>query len=140
MIKRICKTCKKPFYVHSYVLKHNACKFCSRKCRFKDIGGSGNPKWKGGKMLIGGYWYILSPEHPSKTQMGYVAEHRLVMEKKIGRFLKKNEIIHHINGIKTDNRTKNLMITNNSEHTSIHFKGVKQTPEHIKKRIISRFG
>lgn len=73
-----------------------------------------------GRGRIGGYWYIYSPDHPNKTQMGYVCEHRLVMEKKIGRYLTKEENIHHINHIKIDNREENLMITNNFNHSYLH--------------------
>lgn len=77
-------------------------------------------------MLVGGYWYILSPEHPNKTQMGYVCEHRLVMEKKIGRFLERREVVHHKNGIITDNRIENLELISS---TGKHF-----IQEHLKKR------
>ena len=71
---------------------------------------SNNPNWKGGKMLLDGYIYIYSPNHPFKTKGNYVAEHRLIMEKKLKRFLKKYEVVHHINGIRIDNRIKNLVL------------------------------
>lgn len=57
-----------------------------------------------------GYILIYSPEHPNRTKKNHVFEHRLVMEKKIGRFLKKDEQVHHRNGIKNDNRIENLAI------------------------------
>lgn len=69
-----------------------------------------------GRILHGGYVYIYSPEHPNKDTGNYVAEHRLIMEKHIGRYLKSEEIIHHINGIKTDNRIENLVIVNKHNH------------------------
>ena len=47
-------------------------------------------------------------------------QHRLVMEAYIGRYLNKEEIIHHINGNKSDNRIENLLITNNHEHLQYH--------------------
>jgi hypothetical protein len=80
------------------------------KERFKNI--NNHPRWKGGRRQhrIGGYVSIYSPNHHFKTKEGYVREHRLVMERYIGRYLKPEEVVHHINGIKDDNRKENLML------------------------------
>lgn len=48
------------------------------------------------------------PDHPAATQAGYVMEHRLVMEEKIGRRLHDFENVHHLNGMRRDNRPENL--------------------------------
>ncbi len=65
---------------------------------------------KNGRIKRSGYWYILTPNHPSKinSKQKYVAEHRLVMEKHLSRFLKPVEVVHHINHDPTDNRIENL--------------------------------
>lgn len=86
-----------------------------------------NTHWKGGRIAHGdGYIWIYSPEHPNrvlhgKSLSGYVLEHRLVMEKQIGRYLLRTETVHHINGIKDDNRPENLeLFENQSEHVKHH--------------------
>jgi len=79
--------------------------------------GENAPMWKGGRFkMSGGYILIYAPEHPYAFKGGgssitkYIREHRLVMEKKLGRYLAKDEIVHHINGIRDDNRPENLYI------------------------------
>jgi len=80
--------------------------------------------WRGGRIFTSnGYVFVYSPNHPNKTADGYVLEHRLVMEDKIGRFLEKDEVVHHINHNVSDNRILNLMLINKAKHNTIHHKG-----------------
>lgn len=81
--------------------------------------------WKGGVHIKNGYRYIYSPVHPYNSY-GYVREHRLIIEKKIGRYLHKWEIVHHKNGIKDDNRLENLELTTQSKHIKKHIKERKK--------------
>jgi len=81
-----------------------------------------NNQWKGGRFIRHGYVFILNPEHPFATKSGYIREHRLVMEKKIGRFLQPNEVVHHINGNRQDNRVENLQLFDKPLHDSLESK------------------
>lgn len=74
-----------------------------------------------------GYIYCKCPTYPNKSKL--VFEHRLVMEKHLGRYLSVEEDVHHINGIKTDNRIENLTVMNKKEHTVLTHKGKKRTDE-----------
>jgi len=80
-------------------------------------------KWKGGKFKTNGYVYIWQPNHPNSVKK-YIMEHRLVMEQYLGRYLTKKEVVHHINGIRNDNRIENLMLlAGRGYHSWIHRKG-----------------
>jgi len=91
-----------------------------RKSHFGFGKEAGN--WKGGRAKAsGGYIKIYKPEYPKANNRGYILEHRLVMEKYLGRHLEPWEIIHHKNGIKDDNRIENLEIV----FRGIHFGKVR---------------
>lgn len=82
-------------------------------------------KGKNGKVLtVEGYIKINCNDnnHPYKDHKGYVLEHRLVLEKQLGRYLLPEERVRHINRIITDNRIENLLLTNESEHSKLHWK------------------
>lgn len=57
---------------------------------------------------------------PGTTKGGYAYEHRVVMERHLGRPLKKGERVHHVNGVKTDNRVENLEVLTHAEHMREH--------------------
>jgi hypothetical protein len=94
--------------------------------------GKGHHNWHGGrKKHPEGYVYIYSPNHPCKDRAGYVLEHRLVMEQKIGRFLERKEVVHHINGQKDDNRIENLVLLKNQSAHIYEHGGIKKRQSSI---------
>jgi len=90
--------------------------------RRPNISGENNYNWKGGTIIQEGYRYILKPNHPrAKLKKGYVAEHVLVMEKHLKRFLKSGEVVHHLDENKLNNKIRNLILfKNKSEHNKFH--------------------
>jgi len=124
MIK-ICNSCRNQFRS-----KFSKRKFCSRLCYseslkgkkfIEDNSGSKNGNWKGGRRIDkDGYIVVHVPNHPFCDVHGYIREHRLKMEQKIGRYLLKTEVVHHLNGNKGDNRISNLELLTKVEHDRIN--------------------
>lgn len=115
-----CTVCKKD--VEIKLCRKETFKYCSIKCSSKGRINHRPTHYKGGKLRHKGYIYVLSKEHPNRDRDGYVTEHRLVIEKKIGRFLTRKEVVHHINGIRGDNRIENLELhSSQSEHMKEHY-------------------
>jgi len=132
-----CEFCGKIFtrntaYSKSYFIKQR--RFCNISCYGKYLKKQRVGDVRKPKILRNGYWYVKKWNHPNCGKQGYVAEHRLVMEKYLGRYLISAEVIHHINEIKTDNRIKNLKLYKNvgehnfKEHRSPLFTSKNRIP------------
>ena len=80
-------------------------------------------RWKGGKTKCNGYWRLYIPNHPFAKE-GYVKQARYLIEREIGRYLNSKEEVHHINGIRDDDRIENLIILSKSSHLSLHHKQI----------------
>jgi hypothetical protein len=113
VLNRICIVCGEKFKSFPNTIKKGHAKYCSRKCQ--NIGMS-----KGGAISTYGYKLVKSI-HPRSNNCNYIFEHILIVEKHLNRFLNETETIHHINGIKHDNRLENLyLFKTRGEHTSYH--------------------
>ena len=92
--------------------------------------GKLNGRWKGGRVLNGGYIAIWKPDHPRADRYGYVPEHILVMENALGRHIPKGEIVHHIDEDRLNNSIGNLMLFKTvAMHNAFHscLRAFKQT-------------
>lgn len=116
MIKRVCDNCGKEFETHQcYEKRNRKHRFCSKKCEgeYRSYNNSVQ-SWQGGHVSKStGYKYIM-------LDGKQIEEHRLVMEKHLGRALEKNEVVHHVNGNKLDNRIENLLLMTRPEHQTMH--------------------
>lgn len=115
---RVCLNCGKEFRTNPAYVKRrsgkNNCRFCSRKCQY-------SYSRKHRKCFIDSKGYFNS-------SVGRL--HRILMEKYIGRKLGKDEVVHHRNGIRTDNRIENLEVMSHSEHSHLHSCGMSNKQRH----------
>ena len=86
-------------------------------CNYNGMNGYGHTKKIGN-----GYIEVYAPLHPHARVDGYVMLHTLIMERYIGRYLKDDEVVHHVNHCRDDNRIENLILMNKHEHMSMHMK------------------
>ncbi len=98
-------------------------KYCSKRCYGVAKTGT-SPAWAKGWKIAHGYALVHMPNHPHAQAGGYVMQHRLVMEEVLGRTLLPDEVVHHINEVKDDNRPENLMILPVGIHHRLHKTGV----------------
>lgn len=121
-VERNCATCGKRFELYRCQVApkgRNTGRFCSRECmgigstkRYAGFDHNGRPAI----VDFWGYVRVWEPNHPNAMH-GRVREHRLVVEKALGRYLTTDEQVDHINRIKTDNRLENLQVLSASDHS-----------------------
>jgi hypothetical protein len=141
----VCPECGIGRYISKYYVKNpvkgvnlKQCRICSmrtgeyrEKQRLSQIGDK-HYHWGGGKTKrTNGYIEVwIPPDHPFSSMTyktgvrhHYVMEHRLVMAQHLGRPLTRTEVVHHINGIRDDNRIENLELfgSNGEHHHKAHF-------------------
>jgi len=117
-IARICAFCGKIFYRWPSQYNEGRGKFCSKLCKAKSESQPKTPFPS--KITRHKYFAIRIPSHPRSHTNGYVYEHILIAEKKIGRKLKQGEVVHHIDGNRLNNDPNNLLVMMLGEHFRYH--------------------
>lgn len=103
--------------------------------------GENHPNWKGGIRISEGYRLILSPNHPNKNHQGYMQEHRLVMELKLGRLLEPQEVVHHLDRNRLNNDPENLVLcATHKEHIEKYHKDSGKATRFRKGRFMPKLG
>lgn len=147
-LTRYCKVCSKKFSTYPSKIKIGRGKYCSKRCCLSITAiqpgqrlspdteiKPGQKPWN-----TTGWRYTLSrpngkryrlihlPNHPDSTSDGYVREHRLIAEQVIGRRLKQNEVVHHVDGDTLNNSPENLQVLPKKVHDRMN------TPLNIHRR------
>ncbi len=125
-MKLNCIICGKERSVKPSDIKLGRGKYCSIKCRSLNHTGNKNHKWNGGQITRDGYICILRWDHPQHDRHGYVKRANLVAEEKYGRSLLADEMVHHVNEIRSDDSPENLQIVKRPQHAVIHFSKPKK--------------
>jgi hypothetical protein len=118
-----CYTCGAVFHRPPALAKLNTRQFCSRDCYRENAIGPGNANWRGGEIGDGrGRVMVYAPNHPNANLYGgtHIFRYRLVASRILGRPLRDDEVVHHINGDSSDDRPENLCVISQSEHAKLH--------------------
>ena len=120
----------------SNIIPHEIKKLTDEERSFREILVKNN-FWK----IKGGYFWYLDKSNKEKGKYNYPSHKRsrVLMELKLNRILNKDEIVHHINENKMDDKIENLKVMKDNEHKSLHFTGKKKRKKYKKKgKIISK--
>jgi hypothetical protein len=136
-----CAVCGTEVYRAPYAIRGRLEIFCSYECKNEALKLDGpGARWR----RPDGYVQVYFPKHPFAGRGNRsVLEHRLVMEQQLGRYLRPEEQVHHINGIRDDNRPENLMLVDPQEHNRITSQKAKEKRKDAMERLAEyerRFG
>ncbi len=98
-----------------FVRERRVNRFCSRACAAKF---TGRAKRVDSIRTFHGYVHLYRPGHPTSTKAGYTMEHRMIAYDVLGG-IEADDVVHHINGVRHDNRLNNLVVMSKAEHDAL---------------------
>ncbi len=122
-IETTCTQCSKDMLQNRTNSKKSKNSFCSQDCKYAWVkaNSAGRIFLKKREHGVGHHIEVKIHNHPKSGRHNKVYQHILIAEEKMGRFLANDELVHHINCVKSDNRPENLFVCkNNGEHFRIH--------------------
>lgn len=126
-----CTVCKKTLYRTPHLASRSKNgNFCTQRCfalfRSKKLTGINSAVFKNGTRITNKkYTEVLAKWHPF-ARNGYIIIHRLIVEAREKRFLKRDEVVHHLDGDHNNNHWDNLVVLSQNEHARIHMKERKR--------------
>lgn len=123
-VKEICIICGKEFIIKPSQYKRIIT--CSRECKIINMKNRSIENVPIGSKTLDKLGYVVVKVLNTGTRKRkwlWVREHRLIMEKHLGRTLNPREIVHHLNKIQADNRVENLIVISQGQHNIIHQTG-----------------
>lgn len=127
-----------PICAQEFLPKRKEQVFCSTHCRQKNNGKGRKGQLTGlqskpykMRLTKDGYFRMYAAKHPYANGRKEIHVHVMVMENHISRAINPDECVHHINGIKTDNRLENLQLMNHSEHSRAHNQEISMTRNRV---------
>ena len=145
-----CKRCGKERWVQLVggEARWGYCRVCAQTYNRYSPSGSSHYNWKGGIFKTkDGYLEQTVDKNSPYLEMAIktnrkkkpVLQHRLIMAEHLGRCLTEDELVHHLNGIRDDNRRENLVIVKSTKHSgntlnSILMERIRQLENRIKER------
>lgn len=148
--EKICHKCNRLYFPSS---RHKLCPSCRKRTYTNPCQQCGQLKQRHSKICIDcfreskqypisqkkhlskdGYIYVYYNKHPYCDKSGRVMEHRLVIEKQLGRYLLPFENVHHKNGLRDDNRIDNLELWVKTQPNGARVQDLVKWAKYILKR------